>query len=187
MCFGVNSGENQRFSLCLTEVFTGWEATKALESILCRPSKLTLNVLPQAISQPSPMSDIVLRNEQSRGRMEKHVRLRGLYFSYHSALKWNYGGGGHFSSNGERSTRGGRLAGREGGERIYIAPSSVWVMMLKGCLPVLLTRIIIMDELNSTAHIKKRHTMDDFWHAAVSQCNGPHKVFVLMFTPFKMI
>lgn len=121
MCFGINSGENLGFSLRLIEVFTGWEATMVLESILCRLSNLTLNVLPQAISQPSPMSGIVLGNEQSRGRMDKHVRLTGLYFSYQSALQWNCSGGGHFSSNGERSTRveGGRLAGREGGERIY--------------------------------------------------------------------
>lgn len=119
--------------------------------VLCRPSNLTLNVLPQ----PSPMSG----TEQSRGRMEKHIRLRGLYFSYHSVLKWNYGGGGYFSSNDQSLTRGegGRLAGREGGERIYYTFISVCVMMLKGCLPVLLTRIIIMDELNSAAHIKETH------------------------------
>lgn len=55
------------------------------------------------------------------------VRLRALYFSYHSALKWNYNGGGRFPSNGERSTRGegGRLAGREGGRRIYYTFISV--------------------------------------------------------------
>lgn len=73
------------------------------------------------------MSGVVLGNKQNRRRMEKHVRLRGLYFSYHSVLKWNYSGGGHFSSNGKRSTRGegGRLAGREGGERIYYTFISV--------------------------------------------------------------
>lgn len=58
---------------------------------------------------------------------KKHVRLRALYFSYHSALKWNYNGGGRSPSNGERSTRGegGRLAGREGGGRIYYTFISV--------------------------------------------------------------
>lgn len=47
-------------------------------------------------------------------------------------------------------------------------------MMLKGCLPVLLTRIITADELNRAA-------------PDASQCSEPRRVSVLMFTPFDMI
>lgn len=81
---------------------------------LHRPA--ALNVLPRAISQPSP-----LYLEMNRAEEDGKTCLKGLYFSYHSALKWNYSGGGHFPSIGGRSTRdeGGRLLGREGGERIY--------------------------------------------------------------------
>lgn len=96
---------------------------------------------------------------------KKHVRLRALYFSYHSALKWNYNGGGRFPSNGERSTRGegGRLAGREGGGRIYYTFISV-CNDAERILPLLLTRIIIANEWNSAAHIK-RHAEEPYHNA----------------------
>lgn len=59
-----------------------------------------------------------------------------------------------------------KVADWQGGEVAggYIALSSVCVMMLKGCLPLLLTRIIIANEWNSAAHIK-RHAEQPYHNA----------------------
>lgn len=167
---------NIRFFLCLTAMLTVWEATKTPVCIFCQLSNLTISVWPQAFSLPAPTSAIVLGNGQTGGRMEKkHVRLRALYFSYHSALKWNYNGGGRFPSNGERSTRGegGRLAGREGGGRIYytfisvrndaerMSPSAV-------------------DQDHNSEWMKQRRSYQETRCRAISQCKEPRMFWCLL-------
>lgn len=157
-CFGINSAENRDFSLCLIEVLTGWEVKQALESILCPPSSLSLNVLPRAISQPSPTPAIVLGNEQSRGRWKNMSGWKGCIFPTTQRSSGTIAEVGTFPPTaGDRP--GMKVADWWGGKvaRGYIPPSSVCVMMLKGWLPALLTRIGITDELNSTAHLKETH------------------------------
>lgn len=65
--------------------------------------------------------------------------------------------------------QGGKVAGG------YITLSSVCVMMLKGCLPLLLTRIIIANEWNSAAHIK-RHAVEPYHNARSHVCFDVYSV-----------
>lgn len=65
--------------------------------------------------------------------------------------------------------QGGKVAGG------YITLSSVCVMMLKGCLPLLLTRIIIANEWNSAAHIK-RHVVEPYHNARSHVCFDVYSV-----------
>lgn len=114
-------------------------------------------VQPQAFCQPSQMSGIVLGNEWARGRMER-CQTEVCIFPTTQCSCGTLAEVGVFSPKA-RDRPEVRVADWQGGKVAggYITFSSVCVMMLKGCLPVLLTRIIIADELNSTAHIKETH------------------------------
>lgn len=139
-------------------MLTDWEVTKTSVCIFCQLSNLTISAWPQAFSLPVPTSAIVLGNGHTGGRMEKNMsdwELSIFPTTQHSS--------GTITAVGvfpptARDRPGVKVADWQGGKVAggYITLSSVCVMMLKGCLPLLLTRIIIANEWNSAAHIKRR-------------------------------
>lgn len=172
MCFGVNSVENLGFSLCLS-LLRPLQVKKPQRR--WSPSyvdHLTSHLMFYLRQFLSPPQCLVLYLEMNRAAEEwKNMsNCEGCIFPTTQRSSRTIVEMGTFPPTaGDRL--GVKVADRQGVKvvRGYIMPSSVCVMMLKGCLPVLLTRIIITDELNSTAHIK-----ETLWMTSDIQCYPNH-------------